>query len=169
MSTLRWSRCYCYRSQISHDKNAHWAITNILETSEKVEKHCKEIEDKKKMQVEILIQRSTKPKWKVLWLGSITKWRGKRKQSVNWKTKQLKLPNWIKETQNNLKLEKSLKQKASGICGIITKGLKFLASEFLKETKRTGLKIYSRNNEWNFLKFGKRCKHTDSWKFPFIL
>ena len=88
-------------------KMLHWAITSILETSEKIEKHCKETEDKKKKQVEILIQKSTKPKWKVLRLGSVGKWMGKRKESVNWKTKQSKLPNWIKETQNNLKLEET--------------------------------------------------------------
>lgn len=39
-----------------------WAITNMLETNEKIEIFIKEIEAIRKQQIEILILKNTKPK-----------------------------------------------------------------------------------------------------------
>lgn len=62
-----------------------------------------------------------------------------------------------KQWENRLKKKKN---RASEICGTVTKGLTFVISEYQKR-KREGLKKSSRNNGWKFPKFSERHKHTD--------
>lgn len=59
MSTPRWQILELSDTVKQPDKNAQGAITNMLETNEKIESFRKEVEDKKKNQIEICI-------WKIL-------------------------------------------------------------------------------------------------------
>lgn len=61
------------------------AIINTLETNEKTEDISKEREGIIKKQVETLQLKSTVSEKKTHWLGSISEWKEKGKESVNYK------------------------------------------------------------------------------------
>lgn len=102
----------------------------------KIESLSQEIGYEKKNQMEILQLKynNWKKKRKSQWLGSAAEWRGKRKESVNWKREQSKLPNM----SNPEKIDWGKMNSASGNCGPRTKDPTFTSLESRMEKRKRG-------------------------------